>query len=179
MQTKFISIIMTVLLLSSRLYADTNQDLLTENKNTENSEVNKDEKNNASIKGGGKFILYEGLFAANSGLAVLNPKLIGGAYLIPVPFILIDQQSTLTSRITGATLWTGICLFNIIIPDKYHYSKVKVFAYNLVGWNIFAIGTMLADSISNNTHGWFANNVYEFKISVIGDTSLLIAQYHF
>lgn len=100
-------------------------------------------QDNKLLKGAGYFLLFEGLFALNSGMAAAAPPVYGTVGLILTP--LGATGRSIATDLTGMALFACICTYNLIAPSKQDLTKKEIFTHNMVGCHIFALGVGTAE----------------------------------
>lgn len=123
------------------------------------------------------FLLTEGLFAANSGLATLSPRAYGAAGLLLLPLGYAQGTASMENTV-GTALFAGLCLYNLIIPDRRDFSSGQLFTTNMIGWHLFALGIGAA-AFFRGEEALTTRQALRFDIQIGRDGPMVMAQYRF
>lgn len=121
--------------------------------------------------------LTEGFFAVNSGLATLSPRVYGGAGLLLLPLGLAQGGSS-KGNIVAASLFAGLCVYNLVVPERQDLSNSEVFVHNMIGWHVLALGVG-AVSFLTPEQDEKTQQALRFDIRLGSAGPMLIAQYRF
>ncbi len=85
-------------------------------------------------------LLGEGLMIVYSGIAVLDPEIVGGAMipLSPLAAAPGPEGGAVPASYAAMGSIIGLGIFNLTVPHQKDYSDKQVFAANLIGWHVAA-----------------------------------------
>ncbi|NKE70056.1 hypothetical protein [Candidatus Manganitrophus noduliformans] len=121
--------------------------------------------------------VYEGLFALNSGLAALSPRGYGAAGLVLLP-LTFSQSGGSKERIAGGSLFAGLCVYNLVVPDRRDLSRSQIFVHNMIGWHLFALGVG-ATSFFSDDKKEKTQHAFNLGLNVGPEGPMLVARYLF
>lgn len=123
------------------------------------------------------FAVVEGIFAANSGLATLSPRIYGASGLLLIPFGFTQGGGSRTNLAEGS-LFAAICLYNLFVPHRRDFSNSQVFVHNMIGWHLFLLGVG-AVSLLVGDEERTKQPAFSFDFNVRPDGGMFMAQYRF
>lgn len=121
--------------------------------------------------------LTEAFFAINSGLATLSPRVYGGTGLLLLPLGLAQGGGS-KNNIAAASIFAGLCVYNLVAPARLDLSNSEVFVHNMIGWHVLALGVG-AVSFFTPTQDEKTQQALRFDIHLGSAGPMLIAQYRF
>jgi hypothetical protein len=103
----------------------------------------------------GAILLAETLFAANAGMATLDPQAYGVLVALFSPLGAAETKGSTTTRWVALAAAEGLAAYNIAGLDKDEDTDKEIFVANMIAWHVFAAAV--------GTTAWLKGDLEESK----------------